>query len=141
MTEVFRLLAASWDVAKAKKITAGRTPNITVPVKPTAENWLGVAPVEVEEAERKQREEAKPGEVYHIRAGFVGVNREHAMSDKVDLSVPLLAVMVGKGKSRGMFIIDGWHRVYKAYRQGVESLPAIVLLAAEERACRLSGEW
>lgn len=65
---------------------------------------------------------------------LVSINTEHAA--QVDLSEPLIVATVPNG---GMLIIDGWHRLYKALTTGVAELPAVVLTAEEELACRIFG--
>ena len=34
-------------------------------------------------------------------------------------------------------VIDGWHRIAKAYAAGIETLPAILLDGAAEKVARL----
>lgn len=57
-----------------------------------------------------------------------GIDREYAMT--TDLSVPLIAATFEGG---GIQVIDGYHRFYRAYKEGVESLPLHVLSEAETR--------
>ncbi|WP_177227719.1 ParB N-terminal domain-containing protein [Nonomuraea pusilla] len=65
---------------------------------------------------------------------LVSIDTEHAA--QVDLSEPLIVATVPNG---GMLIIDGWHRLYRALTTGVAELPAVVLTAEEELACRIFG--
>ncbi|MFB4284996.1 hypothetical protein ACBJ59_57700 [Nonomuraea sp. MTCD27] len=65
---------------------------------------------------------------------LVAIDAEHAA--QVDLSEPLIAATVPTG---GILIIDGWHRLCKAVTIGLPELPAVVLTAEEERACRICG--
>lgn len=63
--------------------------------------------------------------------GVMRVNTDHAA--QVDLSIPLLlAPFLG-----AYMVIDGWHRLWRAEREGVERLPAYLLTAAEEKKIRL----
>lgn len=57
----------------------------------------------------------------------LGVSPQHAMSDVVDLRIPLLLV-AGYG---AITPIDGHHRIYKALLEGQLSLPAFRLTAVE----------
>lgn len=64
----------------------------------------------------------------------VTIDIKKAMSDEVDYSVPLLvAPIFAEGKFAGHVVIDGWHRAYKAYKQGVKELPAFVLTEKEAK--------
>ncbi|MEV4285465.1 ParB N-terminal domain-containing protein [Nonomuraea bangladeshensis] len=65
---------------------------------------------------------------------LVAIDPHHAA--EVDLSEPLIVATVPNG---GMLIIDGWHRLYKALTMDVAELPAVVLTAEEELACRIFG--
>ncbi|GAA1771966.1 ParB N-terminal domain-containing protein [Nonomuraea bangladeshensis] len=65
---------------------------------------------------------------------LIAINTEHAA--EVDLAEPLIVATVPNG---GMLIIDGWHRLYKALTMEVAELPAVVLTAEEEVACRIFG--
>lgn len=66
---------------------------------------------------------------------FVRVDEEHAKG--VDLSLPLLTVHLKEVDSA--FVIDGWHRLHRAAKEGVESLPCKLLTDAQERQVRLHG--
>ncbi|WP_433413247.1 hypothetical protein ACQP1V_29170 [Microtetraspora malaysiensis] len=66
--------------------------------------------------------------------GYLGAIRiEDARIGAVDLSVPLIAVPI---PDAGPFIIDGWHRIACALRDGVSELQVVLLTAEEEYACR-----
>lgn len=58
---------------------------------------------------------------------WVRVDRAHAMSPAVDLTVPLL---VGEFPD-AYFVLDGWHRIYKAHQQEVAELDAVFLTEEE----------
>ena len=70
--------------------------------------------------------------------GLVGfaslIHVDTAYLDEVDLSVPILIAPVPE---LGNLIIDGWHRVHRALREGVTVLPARVLSEADEQHCRI----
>jgi hypothetical protein len=50
-----------------------------------------------------------------------------------DLSLPLLAVV----EQGSLFVIDGWHRIAKAQKEGVTTLPAFVFLDHENKKIRV----
>lgn len=58
------------------------------------------------------------------------INHDYAMSR--DLSIPLIAVTVPGGH----IVIDGWHRIYKANKLGIEAL-LCHLFDEEESKCLL----
>lgn len=78
------------------------------------------------------------------------VNREYARSSAVDVTRPLLFVLVAdretaspEVKASGFpeaALIDGVHRLYKAVHLGLTTLPAVFLEPDEERRVRLSRE-
>lgn len=75
----------------------------------------------------------EPGSVALIR---VEVDTEYAMS--TDLTKPLLvAPLEAGGQPAGAVVIDGWHRVYRALREGRTHLPALLLTTEAERTCRV----
>lgn len=62
----------------------------------------------------------------------INISKPKAMSDEVDITVPVLvAPIIVDDVVKSHMVIDGWHRVYKAHKQGVESLPAFVLTVKE----------
>lgn len=56
----------------------------------------------------------------------------------VDLTQPLILARVTELGGAAM-LIDGWHRVARAHRDGVTELPCVVLDTVQERAVRLFG--
>lgn len=65
---------------------------------------------------------------------LVYINEEHAAT--VDLSKPLiLAPFAGTGN----IPIDGWHRIWRARQEGIETLPAHALTDDEEYRVRMYG--
>jgi hypothetical protein len=58
-----------------------------------------------------------------------GLNREYAMG--TDLTKPVLVATLEAGGEPTRLLIDGVHRLYRAWREGVASLPAYVLTVAE----------
>jgi hypothetical protein len=57
------------------------------------------------------------------------LNREYAM--ETDLTKPVLVATLEAGGEPTALFIDGVHRLYRAWREGVASLPAYVLTVAE----------
>ncbi len=106
-----------WDVDRALEIAATKTPE----------------PISV-------RQIAYLTEVYEV-------DREYALSSRVDVTKPLLIVLVAgretaspEVKATGFpeaALIDGVHRLYKAVQLGLETLPAVFLEPDEEHLVRL----
>jgi hypothetical protein len=68
-------------------------------------------------------------------AGFASLIRvDPTHVDEVDLSVPILIAPVPE---LGNLVIDGWHRVQRALRDGITVLPARMLSEADEQHCRI----
>ncbi|NRQ31350.1 ParB N-terminal domain-containing protein [Nonomuraea sp. NN258] len=65
---------------------------------------------------------------------LVYVKEDHAAT--VDLSKPLIVAPVPE---LGTLVIDGWHRIWKARKAGVETLPAVLLTPDEEHRVRMYG--
>lgn len=70
-----------------------------------------------------------------IRRGYIGVNLDHARSGELQTR-PLLAVNV----CGIITVFDGWHRVWRAHRQGRTWLYADVLTELEARQCAMKLE-
>jgi hypothetical protein len=65
-------------------------------------------------------------------------DREYAMT--TDLTQPLIvATLHSRKHGESHLLIDGTHRLYRAYREDVVELPAYVLEVAESLAIRLDG--
>jgi hypothetical protein len=70
-----------------------------------------------------------------VLAGFatlIRVNPAHL--DQADLSRPILIAPIPEA---GNLVIDGWHRIHRAVRDGLTHLPARVLTAADEQHIRI----
>lgn len=107
--EWFQFLVHGWDVEKAKTFV----------------------PDEVEDT-------IDPREVESMVNSILGVSvdEEYAMSDAVDLTEPVIIGWFDVEDDDGELIrqhlvIDGWHRVYRALEEGVETLPAYMLTPEE----------
>ena len=65
-------------------------------------------------------------------ASLIRVDPAHV--DEVDVAVPILVAPVPE---LGNLVIDGWHRVHRALRDGVTVLPARMLTEADEKQIRI----
>lgn len=68
---------------------------------------------------------------------LMGVDPEHAAT--VDLSEPLLVVPLRTedGEDAGPMVINGWHRIHRALKEGRSTLPAVMLSPMIEEAARI----
>lgn len=107
--EFFRFGDTVWDIAKAEKLVAGRSPNWSVRPADAKVYW---------------------------EQGWVDVDPDHAST--ADLSRPVIGIPSNVEGSH--FIIDGWHRLYRAYAEDVSSLPAHLLTREEEMSVRVRQE-
>jgi hypothetical protein len=70
-----------------------------------------------------------------VLAGFASLIRVNdAYLDRVDLTRPILIAPIPEA---GNLVIDGWHRVHRALRDGLTHLPARVLTDADEQHIRI----
>jgi hypothetical protein len=68
-------------------------------------------------------------------AGFASlIHVDPARVDEVHLTAPILIAPVPE---LGSLVIDGWHRVHRALRDGVTLLPARMLSEADEKRIRI----
>ncbi|MGI5281727.1 hypothetical protein ACQEVF_59300 [Nonomuraea polychroma] len=65
---------------------------------------------------------------------LVHINEDYAAT--VDLTKPLIVAPI---PDAGNLVIDGWHRIWKARKTGVETLPAHLLAPEEEYRVRIHG--
>ncbi len=120
----------------------GRAPNFRAPVEPLVRYNLG--------------SQADPDEYNGdgvMLLGMIGVERERIMSAEIDTSVSLIGVCIPhpddpNGRDT-LLIIDGWHRIAKAYRTRfclcasetctITHLNVHVLSEEEERKVHIRG--
>jgi len=57
---------------------------------------------------------------------------------RVDLDRPVIAARIREAGG-GAMIIDGWHRIARAQREGVTELPVVLLDEAQEYEVRVFG--
>lgn len=106
-----------YDVTAAQQLTRGRMATMTVN---TFEQAGAIT---------------FPGHPPEIGGGIT-VDPEYAMT--VDLRQPLILLFMPErwGCPWGL-LIDGWHRVWKGFQLGIETLPAVVIAPHEEHLVRL----
>jgi hypothetical protein len=68
--------------------------------------------------------------------GAIGLDEAHI--PVVDLTRPIIAVRIREADGAVM-IIDGWHRLARAQRDGVTELPAVLLDEDQEYEVRIFG--
>lgn len=122
-TEGFRLAGRLWNVTLAKELVHGRAPTEEVPVAPQYQAWLTDEPKRT-----PYGVEARPS-----GPRWVLVDEEKAMGLDTDLTEPLIAADLGDH----FLVIDGWHRIYKAFHTGISTLPCRVLTPQETRKCEI----
>jgi len=72
--------------------------------------------------DNKGRIKIKDISVKEYRKAYFILNEDHI--DKVDLKNPVILAEISPGRHN---IIDGHHRVEKAYRSGIDTIPAYIL--------------
>jgi len=112
--EYFRFGQDAWNIGKAKMILASKPERKLVTFKVI--DLRPLAPLVGIDWKRVDRDLEFPVEDQVIK-----------------LRVPLIVIVT----KYGALPIDGWHRIGKAIRMGVKTLPAVVLTKAEEKAVRL----
>ena len=65
--------------------------------------------------------------------GLLVIDKEHA--ETVDLTKPLIGIIHETEKY--LLIIDGWHRIYKAYTKNIKTLSCIVLDVADSKKVKV----
>lgn len=69
---------------------------------------------------------------------FIEVEEEHVPD--ADLSVPLIGTVLKDADGTPfLLLIDGWHRLARALREGASELRVYLLTPEEEAACRIVG--
>lgn len=123
--ENFDYFHMRWDVAKAWALVAEQTATDTINVENFARAMFG-APSPEAMADKTR-----------IYFG-VGVDAAWCIENDLDLTRPVLVVSRPLSDGEPITIpIDGYHRLYKAWHDGIESLPAILLTADQERKVRI----
>lgn len=124
--EGFTYLFKSWDVAKAWSLVAAQTPDGTIVVDEWARAMFRAPSAEA--MLDKSR----------IYALSVYVNTTWCLDNDIDLTRPILIASTPLSDGESLVIpIDGYHRLWRAWHDGVETLPAIVLTAEQEQEVRI----
>lgn len=108
--ETFRLLGRDWNVDEAKQILIEH-PRLTryIDKDELASFITGFIAVRLDCIEND-------------------IQREHDGEEPVyDLSVPIIMVTTIFNGIEMLLPIDGWHRIYKAYKLNVEKIPYVLL--------------
>lgn len=120
VTQVFSFNEYAWDIVAAAELTTARAhrgTDVTLPLGQLVRNFLGV--------------DGMGG-----LGGRIEIKPERALTDPaVDTSRPPIVVLY---PPTGLAIpVDGWHRIYKAWKLGHDTLPAYLLTDGEEFVCRV----
>lgn len=124
--EQYSLLHLTWDVSELwRRIDNDRVLH-TIDVEPLYNTWL-------------KHIDQNTNQIYLGGVALVSrvegvTGKAYAMSDAIDLTVPLLASEVynpDKPEQPDHMIIDGWSRVYKAYHTGVATLQVYLITLDE----------
>lgn len=110
-----------FNIDQAKAIIAER-PRESVPLN--VEGWAQAYGLDVLD---------DPHRVPLIGPGKL-LNRDYAMT--ADLSIPLIVGYLEIGEEEFALLIDGTHRLYRAYVENIPELPAYALTPDESRAIR-----
>ncbi len=124
MPEYFSFLERTWNVTLAKELAAELDADARAPVKLMYETWLTDKPQALPEG----------GEARPSGKAWVIVDEQKALSAATDLDVPLIAVELPET----LLIIDGWHRIYKAYHAGISELKCRVLPPEPAALCEVT---
>lgn len=125
--ECFRFLAAEWDIAKAWESIPDDKEAQEFPLE-QVDQWYQSYLLEKEP-------EPQPDGSMRVYWSLIHIDKEKAMSDVVNLSIPVLAAQVLDPDTQehlGFMIIDGWHRIYKAYHLR-QPLTVFALTAEEQK--------
>lgn len=132
--ENYTLMGITWDVIRAMFLCSKKKRKLeNVPVKDVVE---GLSIYDSSEEDENTNEPAKEGwQPVNIKLGSP-VNGKFALSDSCNLERPLLVAQfkLPSGKISPI-VIDGMHRLWKAYKNGLKTLPCYVLTISESNAC------
>ncbi|PKW15943.1 hypothetical protein [Saccharopolyspora spinosa] len=79
----------------------------------------------------------EPAEPGFMRLIEIGIDHDYAMT-QTDLGKPIIVAPVApETGDNGVIVIDGWHRVYRARKEGREHLPVYLLTPYAEKASRI----
>lgn len=120
--ELYRFFTVTWDIVKARFLASqpGRRLD-TLNVAQTARAYGFDKP-------------------YSIETSFTYVDPIRAMSSAIDPDTPVILALIAREKAGEPpipMLIDGLHRLYKAYREERITIPCYALTPDEEQLCRI----
>src|SRR5213080_4731792 len=118
--ETFRFFMIHWDIVRARYLIQQTNKRLDVlPVAAAARAYGLDKPQTIDSAVR--------------------VNEQVAMSDAIDTNIPVILALIqgDEGTKPKPILLDGLHRLYKAYREGRETIPCYALTPEEEKLCRI----
>lgn len=123
--EQFRFLTRLFDVCAAKRQIATHPRQIFGLPMDTFKSWVGAPEIVWLEPDENGRRMADNDSL-----GMISIDWDRAK--EADLSVPVIvAHMIEDDSSVHSLVIDGWHRIARATLEGIDVLPAVVLLPNE----------
>ena len=119
--EIHRFFVARWDIVKARFLTQqpGRRLD-TLEVRSAARAYGFDTPQTID--------------------SWAYVDPIRAMSDAIDPDIPVILALIAREEEGARpipLLIDGLHRLYKAYREERIHIPCYALTPQEEQLCRL----
>ena len=120
------LLASVWDVNAAWSLIKADRERVPVPRK-FIESFYTQMLKGMDEAEERM-----PNGSLRIPFSLIDIDKEKALSDTTDLSIPIIMVKI----KNSHFPVDGRHRIYKAYHTN-QPLTAYLLTEMEEQIIKL----
>lgn len=130
--EVYVLGPYTFSIDQAREILQ-RNPRKPHPIP--VQHWAQALGVDKSDAEI--RDAWKKGGRMSIRLLCGDVDEEYALT-KADLSIPVIVGNLARKESDAPehMLLDGFHRLRRAYVEGHESIPAHILTATETRSIR-----
>ncbi|KKL58799.1 hypothetical protein LCGC14_2221760 [marine sediment metagenome] len=122
-----------WDTAKGPPPTGDDIPSL---VTHRMEGTWDVTEAQDIVKDRPVTDMMFPAELDSLGKN-VTIDEEYAMAHS-DLNEAIIAVVIHVGDSHDFFVIDGWHRIFKARQLGVNQLPVHILNEAESERVTLS---
>ena len=119
--EVHRFFVARWDIVKARYLVSqpGRQLD-TLNVRTAAKAFKFDQPQTME--------------------SWAIIDPQRAMSEEIDPDIPVILALIARekeGEPPIPLLIDGHHRLYKAYREERITIPCYALTPDEEQLCRI----
>jgi hypothetical protein len=116
----WRLPGIRFNVREAKKVLATKSHKIhDVEITDIANDLLCMRPKDGRQV---------------LKIGGIKVEWTRVDNEEVDLTVPIILAET----KYGTMVIDGWHRIAKAYTLGLKTLPGVVLTKEETKGVEVS---